>query len=132
MSLLINKEIVDNIINFKAINERIIAITIRLNRKYKIQILQIYALTIGYEGKEVQDFYKLLDRAIKEEKSNATIIMGDFNTKVGTSDDNAEKSTGKFGSGARDKRRESLIEFAAYKKISIENIFGKENSKRWT
>ena len=39
VGFLINTEIVCNIINFKAINERIITSTIRLIKNYKIQII---------------------------------------------------------------------------------------------
>ena len=59
--------------------------------------------------------------------------MGDFNAKVGTSNNNTEKCTGKFGNGTRNKRGERLVEFATYKKMRIENIFfKKKSSKRWT
>ena len=130
VGFLINKEIVGNIINFKAINERIITITIRLNRKYQIQIIQVYAPTTSHDDKEIEDFYELLDNAIKEEKSNATIIISDFNAKVGTSNDNTEKCTGKFGSGTRNKRGERLVEFSTYKKMRIENTFFKKKSSK--
>ena len=130
VGFLINKEIVGNIINFKAINERIITITIRLNRKYKIQIIQVYAPTTSHDDKEIEDFYELLDNAIKEEKSNATIITGDFNEKVGTSNNSTEKCTGKFGNRTRNKRGERLVEFATYNKMKIENTFFKKKSSK--
>ena len=131
MDFLISKEIMGNIIDFKAINERIITITItiRLNIRYKIQIIQIYAPTTSHDDKEAEDFYELLDNTIKE-KSNGTVIMGNFKAKVGTSSDNAEKFTGKFGTGARNKRGERLMEFVAYKKVSIESTFFKRKSSK--
>ena len=127
----INKEILSNIINFKAINERIITITIQLTRKYKIQIIQVYPPT-SHDDKEIEDFYESLDSTIKEEESNATITMEDSNAKVGTSNNNTGKCTGKFGNGTRNKRGERLIEFETYKKMRPENTFKKKSAKRWT
>ena len=123
VGFLINKNIAGNVTDYKAINERIIKIIIQLNKKYTIQLIQVYAPTTSHSDDEVEDLYEQIYKTMKEDKCNTTIIMGDFNAKIGTSNDINETSTGKFGSGNRNDRGNRMIDFANYTGLKISNTF---------
>lgn len=133
VGFLINKNIADRVTTFKGISERIISITLKLNKNYKIQMIQVYAPTSSYSDEEVEEFYHLVDDTISTDSDTRTIIMGDFNAKVGLRGNTSELCTGKFGSGTRNERGERLIEFATFKNLKIENTyFRKRPTRRWT
>ncbi|XP_072027808.1 craniofacial development protein 2-like [Amphiura filiformis] len=71
--------------------------------------------------------------AIEANKGKYTIVMGDFNAKVGECQPDEEAIMGKFGYGQRNKRGEMLLECAAQHKLVIGNTFFKKNKNRyWT
>ena len=102
VGFLINKNIAGNVTNFKAISERLIKITLRLSKNYTIKVIQVYAPTTSHSEEETEDFYEQLQDTIDEDKTNATIVMGDLNAKIGINPDIKETSTGKFGLGRND------------------------------
>lgn len=59
----------------------------------------------------MDDFYEHIEMAIKQCKSQKnTIILGDFNAKVG--EGRQENIIGPYGLGIRNKRGERLVEWA--------------------
>ena len=113
---LINRNIAGNVKAFTALNERVAKITIQLNKSYKIQVVQVYAPTTSHSDEMVEKFYEDINKAVDREKCNMTILMEDFNAKVGTSHPNEQtKNVGRFGLGLRNARGERLIEFANQK-----------------
>ena len=65
--------------------------------------------------------------------TNATIVMGDLNAKIGINSDIKETSTGKFGLENRNDRGTRLVDFATYNNLKIANtFFKKRDKKRWT
>ena len=54
VGFLINKELASNIENFKAIDDRLISIALKLNKKFKIQIIQVYAPTSTYDDEIIE------------------------------------------------------------------------------
>ena len=86
--------------NFKAISERLIKITLKLSKNYTIKVIQVYAPTTSHSEEETEDFYKQLQDTNDEDKTNATIVTGDLNAKIGINPDIKETSTGKFGLGS--------------------------------
>ena len=133
VGFLINKNIAGNVTNFKAISERLIKITLRLSKNYTIKVIQVYAPTTSHSEEETEDFYEQLQDTIDEDKTNATIVMGDLNAKIGINPDIKETSTGKFGLESRNDRGTRLVDFATYNNLKIANtFFKKRDTKRWT
>ncbi|XP_030759597.1 craniofacial development protein 2-like [Sitophilus oryzae] len=61
------------------------------------------------------------------------MLIGDFNAKVGSKQDEAETSVSYHGLGSRNERGDTLIDFAHHNKLYIMNtFFKKRNSKKWT
>ena len=76
--------------------------------------------------------YGQLDQVILKEKDYTTIVMGDFNGKVGSSI-TSNKIVGKFGLGSRNRNGDYLVEFANTHQLSIMNtFFQKRAARKWT
>ena len=56
VGFLINKQITTSVSTFKSISERIIQITLKLNKNYLVKILQVYAPTISHSDQEIETF----------------------------------------------------------------------------
>jgi endonuclease/exonuclease/phosphatase family metal-dependent hydrolase len=69
----------------------------------------------------------LLNESRKDEN---TILMGDFNAKIGTQADNDEAAVGKNEYGLRNNRGDMLVEFAESKGLKIMNSFFQKKASR--
>ena len=68
-------------------------------------------LLANYDDEEAEKFYEDLENAIEKKCAN-TVIMGDFNAKIGVKDEDEENEwIGPFGIGTRNERGEKLIDF---------------------
>ncbi|XKL62987.1 hypothetical protein PGB90_005351 [Kerria lacca] len=102
---------------------------IQLERKpTTVNIIQVYASTADSLEEEAEKFYDDLENALSITKSfEITIIMGDFNAKVG---EEISPVTGNYGLGSRNNRGEKLIEFYQHKDLIIGNTFFKQPKRR--
>ena len=70
---------------------------------------------------------------ILEKQTHYTIVMGDFNAKVGGQTNTSEMATGCFGLGQRNERGDTVVEWATSKNLKIMNTqFQKKAGRRWT
>ena len=75
-----------------------------------IGLIQIYVPTADTGEEEVEIFYETFKKAVIQLKSrDIKIVMGDFNSKVGSK--RTENITGPFGIGGKNERGGRLIEF---------------------
>ena len=92
----------------------------------------IYAPTTSHSDEETDNFYNIVDK-ILEKQTHYTIVMGDFNAKVGGQTNTSERATGCFGLGQRNERGDTLVERATSKNFKIMNTqFQKKAGRRWT
>ena len=132
VGFLINKKLQTNIIEVKEINTRMATLTIRINNRYSMKIIQVYAPTSTSTEDDIEKFYDELSQQLKT-KSHYTIIMGDFNAQIGIKQDINEKCTGNFGSGTRNDRGDMMVDWASQHKLKIMNTFYKKKyNRRWT
>ena len=132
VGFLINRSIAGNVIEVKGINDRIALLTMELNKKTRISIIQVYGYTSTHEDQEVEDLYNTLSDTLDNCQSGPAFVIGDFNAKVGKQE-TGEKAIGKFGLGVRNNRGQMLMEFAARKNLKIMNtFFQKKESRKWT
>ncbi|XP_072030583.1 craniofacial development protein 2-like [Amphiura filiformis] len=125
VGFLIHKSIAGYITEVKGINERLAQLTVKINKRYKIKVIQVYAPTSTHNDEEVDKLYEEITELLKNSKTQFTIVMGDFNAKVGKREDGEECTIGKFGSGERNDRGDRLIEFSISNKLKIMNTFQK-------
>ncbi len=79
----INKRISDRILEIKGITERIAVLKLKINQKTKITIIQVYAPILDADQLESNTFYQQLNKIHQKEREYYTIVMGDFNAKIG-------------------------------------------------
>lgn len=130
---LIHKMLTSNIVAIKKISSRVIYIITRLNKRYFIKIVQVYAPTSSHAGDEVDVFYEDIGLAWKDQKTHSTFLCGYFNAKVGLRTDNSETALGCFGSEGRNYRSDTLLGFLLQKRLFLmDSFFRKKIYRRWT
>ena len=81
-------------------NFRVAELVIRITDRYQLKIVQVYAPTTSHSDEETGNLYNTIDK-ILEKQTHYTIVMGDFNAKVGGQTNTSERATGCFGLGQR-------------------------------
>ena len=79
VGFLIHRKLEKQIVKFEGISYRIVKLTLKLNKRYNMQIIQLYALTSSHPDEET------LTNTHMQENCHFKIIMGDFNAKVSKS-----------------------------------------------
>ena len=57
----------------------------------QLKIVQVYAPTTSHSDEETDNFYNTIDK-ILEKQTHYTIVMGDFNAKVGGQTNTSERA----------------------------------------
>ena len=133
VGFLINKSLANNVTEFKSVSDRLAFIILKINTNYSVKIVQVYAPTTAHEDEEVEELYDELADIMDNKTTHYTIVMGDFNAKIGSRNQGEENVMGKFGFGTRNERGQRLIEFALRSKLFIANSKFKKNiNRKWT
>lgn len=81
VGFIINKSLKNNIESFVGLTERVATLNMNIGGN-NISLVQIYAPTDAASEYEIEEFYKTIENAL-ETRHKHTILMGDFNAKVG-------------------------------------------------
>ena len=100
---LVNKKLKDNITRVSSRNSRVAELVLCITDIYQLNIVQVYAPTTSHSDEETYNFYNTIDN-ILEKQTHYTIVMGDFNAKVGGQTNTSERVTGCFGLSQRNER----------------------------
>ena len=85
-----------------------------------------------YSDDEVEAMYEDISRAIHTSKTYFTVVMGDFNAKLGRRGDD-ELRVGQFGCGRRNPRGQRLADFLEKEELFMMNsFFKKPPHRKWT
>ena len=132
VGFVVHRKIAGNITSFTAKSDRVAKITLKINCRYHLDIIQAYLPTTSHTDEEVEEIYEELDDLITSSKAHYKIIMGDFNAKVGMGLPE-ESSTRQYGLGERNSRGECLVNFSERHNLKIMNTFFKKKlHRRWT
>lgn len=132
VGFLVNKSIKHQIDVIKGISERLAVLTLTTGRQ-KICIIQVYAPTENSSEEETERFYADLEDTLTEYRSDANLIIGDFNSKIGKKEDNSENAVGPYGVGVRSNKGRRLVQFAESHNLKIANSFFRKNEdSKWT
>lgn len=94
-----------------------------------MNIIQVYAPTNDKKEDEVKKFYITLDEAMKlTKKGEITMVMGDFNSKLGHGAEGEYVEA--FGLGNRNSRGDRLVQFCTKKYLFAANTFFKQHNRR--
>ncbi|XP_029636883.2 craniofacial development protein 2-like [Octopus sinensis] len=131
IGFIVSKEWASRVASCHFISSRIGVLNVNLSGKATLKIVQTYAPTSTSDDDEVEEFYRQLDKGLAM-KSTYTVVMGDFNAKVGHGRQ-GEEYVGRFGMGERNERGERLATMAEARQLYIGNsLFRKRERKRWT
>ena len=100
-----------------------------------VTVIQVYAPNTGDPDDVVDKFYDELQHAVNTTpSSDMLVIMGDFNAKVGSDNENWHDTVGKFGYGERNDIGERLLHFCASNGLFITNTCFKQSksARDWT
>ncbi|KHN87561.1 Craniofacial development protein 2, partial [Toxocara canis] len=90
-----------------------------------LKIIVVHAPTSASDDEEIERFYDKLEEIVRR-KSTFTIILGDFNAKLGERE-GSEQYIGNFGLGKRNERGRRLADFAESAKLYVMNSFFTRN-----
>ncbi len=65
VGFIVNKNIAGNVISFKSVSDRLAQLTIRINGKYHLNIIQAYLPTSNHDDQEVGSVYDFVDSYIE-------------------------------------------------------------------
>eukprot|EP00057_Strongylocentrotus_purpuratus_P009229 XP_011663703.1 PREDICTED: uncharacterized protein LOC105438068 [Strongylocentrotus purpuratus] len=133
IGFLIHNKFKDYVKGVKSYSNRVAAMKIQLTGKDEMCIIQVYAPTSDYDDITVEEFYEDINKAITDNSGTYTVLMGDFNAKIGQREKGEENIMGSFSYGERNRRGERMIEFAMEHKLKVTNTyFKKHKSRYWT
>lgn len=131
VGFVLDKEHARAVKGFMAFSDRVILLKIS-SKPLDYNIIQVYAPTTESTKEDLEKFYDELNGALKTCKSQeVTMVMGDFNAKVGMG--RQDNIVGPHGLGARNERGEVLVEWAAQNRFTIANTWCEVPERRkWT
>lgn len=101
-------------IEYKSISTRVIYGALKLNARYNVKVMQIYAHTLTSREEEIDVFYDNLNEAIGMLPAYYALLICDFNGKIGRRQDKSETLLAKYGYGERNKNKDRPLNFLQY------------------
>ena len=131
VGFIVHKEHKDNILEFKAISERLALLKVKGKSNNQVYI-QCYAPTSTYSDEDVESFYNSLQDAIDQTANRDDLfVLGDFNAKVGGTHHLYPDVIGLHSNIERgyNPRGQRLIDFCTRNSLSITNTFFQHRRK---
>ncbi|XP_055388335.1 craniofacial development protein 2-like [Condylostylus longicornis] len=121
VGIIVTEHLAKCVTNFIPLSDR--PMLLKINTKpVELNVIQIYEPTAEKDDDEIEGFYCEIESLLKLTKPHEmTIIMGDFNAKIGTG--RVNDIVGPFGLGTRNNRGNRLIEFCEEFKFKVTNTW---------
>nr|KAG5714489.1 hypothetical protein BaRGS_006935 [Batillaria attramentaria] len=121
VALMLAPEAQRALIGWEPVNSRIITAKFITKKKdIKLNIIQCYAPTNDAEEEKKDDFYQQLQTVIdRGGAKDMTILMGDFNAKIGSDNTGYEDTMGTHGLGQMNENGERFANFCALNQLVI-------------
>jgi exonuclease III len=133
VAIVLSKDARACLLGYELISSRIMCVYLQ-TQIGKCSIIQVYAPTLDSDDIIKDKFYDDLNNLIQSVSSkHLTIVMGDFNAKVGNEHQDWPSCLGKFGLESCNANGERLLQFCTVPNLSITNImFRHKFNKKWT
>ena len=105
------------VVEFRGDSSRVASLTIKINTKYYLQLVEVYALTSTHEDEEVEAFYEEVSKMMSENKTCDKVVIGNFNAKGGGHQQGDGATVGQYGYGERSERVTGLVQFATFENL---------------
>lgn len=134
VALLLSRENSKAVIGYNPVNERLISIRMEGN-PVNITVIQAYAPTSAANEATTEQFYmQLQDLLSKTPNKDVTIVIGDFNAKVG--ENSAVRGiVGPHGLGGQNEAGLKFVDFCISTELALTNTMFKQHPRRlytWT
>lgn len=114
------------------ISDRIIQLVLNVGGCRKIRLTQVYAPHSAHDDDDYDAFLDDLTSALSGRRFSHDYVIGDFNAVVGPAR-RGDRCCGRFGTGARNERGETLVNYCESAGLSIANSwFKKRPQRKWT
>uniref|UniRef100_A0A914W7K9 Reverse transcriptase domain-containing protein n=1 Tax=Plectus sambesii TaxID=2011161 RepID=A0A914W7K9_9BILA len=121
-----------DVVSFKPISARVAQLTVRLHGSRTLRLIQVHAPHSAHNDVDYETFLDDISALLSVEQATRTIVMGDFNAKIGQQQDN-EQTVGSHGLGDRNERGQKLVDFCEDHGLYVLNTFyQKKPQRRWT
>ncbi|KAL0860006.1 hypothetical protein ABMA27_010321 [Loxostege sticticalis] len=132
VGFIVHKSLINNVVQIESVSSRVAYLILRITNRYSLKVIQVYAPTSKYSDEDVETMYEDITRAIHTSRTHFTVVMGDFNAKLGKRSDN-ELKMGQFGYGERNARGQLLAGFMEKEGLFMMNsFFRKPKQRKWT
>ncbi|VDO61337.1 unnamed protein product [Heligmosomoides polygyrus] len=129
---LVNSTVPHLVDSYKIISPRVAVLRLETKDQGTVSIINVYAPTSAATDEEKEEFYKLSERTVNDEKNYYKVVVGDFNATVGTNDHD-EWRLGPHGTSSRKENGERLRAFlSACRLFHGNSMFKKPSNRRWT
>ncbi|XP_071580242.1 uncharacterized protein [Temnothorax nylanderi] len=126
-AILVNNIVAESVAEFIPLNDRVMMLKLQTSHR-ALNVIQVYAPTNDKTDAEMEDFYSKIEEAMRlTKRGELTMVIGDFNAKVGSG---AEDTVGQYGLGERNTRGDRLVQFCAENNLLITNTFFKQHPRR--
>ncbi|CAG9114637.1 unnamed protein product [Plutella xylostella] len=132
VGFIVNKSLVNNIVEIGSVSTRVAYLILRISKRYSMKVIQVYAPTSKHTDDEVELAYEDVSSALRKFTTHFTVVMGDFNAKLGKQE-GGETKVGSHGFGVRNHRGQMLADFLEKEGLYMMNSFYKKKPQRkWT
>ncbi|XP_070168800.1 craniofacial development protein 2-like [Polyergus mexicanus] len=137
VAFVIPSGLVGSVLGYDTVSDRIISVRIKA-APCVLNFIQVYAPTADADAEDIGNFYSSLQATIeKTSNREITVIMGDWNAKVGRTDNDnhIRNAVGRYGIGTRNERGDRLIQFCIDNNLTIANTVFKQHIRKqytWT
>ncbi|XP_028035786.1 uncharacterized protein LOC114247123 [Bombyx mandarina] len=92
VGFIVHKSLINNIVAIESVSSRVVYLVLKISKRYSLKIVQVYAPSTSHPDDEVEATYEDISRAIRNSQSHFTVVMGDFNAKLGRRGDDELKA----------------------------------------
>ena len=128
VGIILSRRVKRSLVSHWCVSDRILLIKLRAH-PFNINVIQVYGPTLNSAEEEKDKFYDLLDKTKAQCKpSEVTIVMGDFNAKIGKG--RVENVIGPFGLGDRNESGDRLAEWCISNRQVVTNTWFRNHPRR--
>eukprot|EP00057_Strongylocentrotus_purpuratus_P023176 XP_011677650.1 PREDICTED: uncharacterized protein LOC105444720 [Strongylocentrotus purpuratus] len=130
----IRKEILAKLTEMpKAVNDRIMTMTVPLMKKGNASLISVYAPTMTSPDETKENFYNQLRRTLRDTpRTDKLILMGDFNARVGRDYEKWQSVLGRHGIGKCNTNGELLLALCSEFELLLTNTVFKQREEHKT
>ncbi|XP_072048653.1 uncharacterized protein [Amphiura filiformis] len=103
IGFMIHPKFKDYIREIKYYSNRVVSLDVQLTANNHLCVVQVYAPTSEYEDEAVEEMYEDVSKAMEESRATYTIVMGDFNAKIGRRQSGEESIMGRDSTTRKNK-----------------------------